>query len=108
MTFLLACTSRGLATCPMEGVDAAGVRKVLGVPRGRYSIPLIVSVGAPYHRRKKEEEEDVVVRDDDGGGDEEETDDVGLSHSSSRLSPRYPLEEVVYDNAFGTPFLAME
>lgn len=93
MTYMLACTSRGLATCPMEGVDASGVRKVLGVPRGRYSIPLIVSAGVPYRRNG-------------GVVEDEETDDVGLSHGSDDMSPRFPLDEVVYGNAFGKPFLA--
>ena len=88
MTYMLACTSRGLDTCPMEGVDASGVRKALGIPRGRFGIPLIVSVGTPYRRETEEEE----------------TDDVGVSHSSSSLSPRYPLEEVVYGNKYGMTF----
>lgn len=90
MTYILACTSRGLATCPMEGVDASGIRKVLGIPGGRFSIPMIVSVGTPHRRKEMEDEE---------------TDDVGLSHGSS-TSPRYPLDEVVFSNAFGKPFLA--
>lgn len=91
MTYMLACTSRGLATCPMEGIDASGVRKVLGIPRGRYTIPLIVSAGVPYHRKKDDYEE-------------EETDDVGVSHGSEDMSPRYPLNEVVYDDAYGIAF----
>ena len=74
----------------MEGVDASGVRKVLGVSR-RYSIPLIVSTGVPYRRHQD--------------NDAEETDDVGLSHGGT-LSPRYPLEEVLYGDTFGEPFLA--
>lgn len=90
MTYMLACTSRGLATCPMEGFDASGVRKVLGIPRGRYSIPLIVSTGSPHQKV--------------GVNEEEETDDVGLSHGSSNMSPRFPLDEVVFGNAFGKPF----
>ena len=94
MTYMLACTSRNLATCPMEGFDANGIRRVLGIPRGRFSIPLIVSAGIPYKR---------------GGnisdGEEEETDDVGVSHGSEDMSPRYPLEEVVYENTYGMPFV---
>ncbi len=90
MTYILACTSRGMATCPMEGFDANGVRKVLGIPRGRFSIPLIVCAGTPYRR-------DV---------EDQEVDDVGLIHGGS-LSPRYPFEEVVYDNKFGTGFELM-
>eukprot|EP01082_Thalassiosira_pseudonana_P015131 g13569.t1 g13569 contig82:25312-26763(+) len=93
MTYMLACTSRGLATCPMEGFDANGVRKVLGIPGGkRYGIPLIVSTGLPY-------------RYDNGTNSEEDVDDVGLSHGGENdMSPRYPLEEVVFGNAFGESF----
>lgn len=86
MIYMLACTSRGLATCPMEGIDAAGVRKVLSIP-GRYSIPLIVSTGTPYRRSVNEVSE---------------TDDVGMSHGDDgNFSPRYKLDEVVFGNAFG-------
>jgi nitroreductase len=48
MTYLLACTSRGLATTPMEGYLTWGIRRELKIPR-RYTIPLIVSTGRPYH-----------------------------------------------------------
>ncbi len=86
MIYMLACTSRGLATCPMEGIDAAGVRKVLSIP-GRYSIPLIVSAGTPYRRSVNEVSE---------------TDDVGMSHGDDgNFSPRYKLDEIVFGNAFG-------
>jgi nitroreductase len=44
MTFMLACAAKGIATTPMEGINAAGIRRVIGAPR-RYSIPLIVSAG---------------------------------------------------------------
>ena len=89
MIYMLACTSRGLATCPMEGIDAAGVRKVLGIPRGRYSIPLIVCAGTPYRRSVNEVPE---------------TDDVGMSHGDDGdFSPRYKLDEVVFGNTFGKP-----
>jgi nitroreductase len=88
MTYMLACTSRGLATCPMEGIDATGVRKVLDIP-GRYSIPLIVSTGTPYRRSQNEALE---------------TDDVGLSHGDDGgFSPRYKLNEVMFGNVFGMP-----
>ena len=90
MTYMLACTSRGLATCPMEGYDAMGIKRMLGIPTGRYSIPLIVSTGTPYQRKTTD-------------GNEDETDDAGLSHGGRDMSPRYPLKEVVYGNSFGKP-----
>merc|ERR1711957_187536 len=88
MTYLLACTSRGMATCPMEGYNVGGLRKVLGIPR-RYAIPIIVSTGVTYN------------------GEEEGIDDVGVAHGalsgSSQLSTeRYPFDEVVFgDGGFG-------
>ncbi|KAL7527969.1 hypothetical protein ACHAWF_002382 [Thalassiosira exigua] len=95
-TYLLACASRGVATCPMEGYDARGVKGCLGAPKGRWGVPLIVCAGTPY-------------RAVGGGGgakledaeEEEETDDVGMRHGAEDASPRYPLEEVAYGDAFG-------
>lgn len=90
MTYLLGCTSRGMATCPMEGYNVGGMRKVLGIPR-RYAIPIIVSTGVAYK------------------GDENGTDDVGMAHGSPSGSnqlgtERYPFEEVVFgDGDFGEP-----
>lgn len=46
MSYMLACASQSLATIPMEGINAAGIRRVLGIPR-RYAIPLIVATGRP-------------------------------------------------------------
>lgn len=79
----------------MEGYDAHGICKVLKIPRGRFTIPIIVSTGMPYHNSRQSgsiSEE---------GEEEEETDDVGLSHGSEDMSPRYPLEEVVFGNTYG-------
>ena len=43
-TFMLAASSHGLATCPMEGFDERRVREVVGLP-SNFSIPIIVSLG---------------------------------------------------------------
>lgn len=93
MTYMLACTSKGLNTTPMEGFNVGGIRKVLNIPR-RYSIPLIVSTGWEYKGMS------LASKDDD---EEEErwTDDVGVQHGSSidRLTPRYPIDEVIFENS---------
>lgn len=88
MSYMLAATSRGLATCPMEGVWAQGCRRALGVPR-RYAIPLIVSTGTPYHTPTTETDE---------------ADDVGMTHGagSGKATPRYPLDDVVFTDTFGS------
>ena len=96
----------------MEGYDAVGIKKVLGVqPIGRYSIPLIVSTGLPYHRHEQQQQHQPQSAGENGKEievDDEETtmtDDAGLSHGSGALlSPRYPSEEVVYENSFGMSF----
>lgn len=94
MTYMLACSSRGLVSCPMEGFNAGGLRKALGIPR-RFAIPLIVSTGLAYKREREEEG----------------FDDVGMEHgpkSESRKSGstrRYPMEEVIFANEFGKGYL---
>eukprot|EP00560_Eucampia_antarctica_P004721 CAMPEP_0197839456 /NCGR_PEP_ID=MMETSP1437-20131217/42993_1 /TAXON_ID=49252 ORGANISM="Eucampia antarctica, Strain CCMP1452" /NCGR_SAMPLE_ID=MMETSP1437 /ASSEMBLY_ACC=CAM_ASM_001096 /LENGTH=101 /DNA_ID=CAMNT_0043448551 /DNA_START=274 /DNA_END=579 /DNA_ORIENTATION=- len=90
MSFMLGCTSRGLASSPMEGYNAGGVRKTLKISR-RYAIPLIISVGLPY-----QQEEDV-----------EGKDDIGMTHGaptgqkSLQATNRYSLEETIYGDIFG-------
>ena len=73
----------------MEGYNAGGIRKVLGIPR-RFSIPLIVSTGVPYKREVEEEGED----------------DVGMGHGSPLLqsdnaSSRFPVTDVIFGDSFG-------
>jgi nitroreductase len=43
-TFLYAAQIHGLATCPMEGMDQASVKKALNIP-DRYSIPVVIAMG---------------------------------------------------------------
>ena len=88
MSYILAATSRGLATCPMEGVWVPGIKRALGIPR-RYAIPLIVSTGTPYHTPTT---------------DLDEADDVGMAHGagSDKATPRYPLADVVFADVFGS------
>lgn len=88
MTYMLACTSKGLRTTPMEGYNIGGIRKVLNIPR-RYSIPLIVSTGLEYKRNESEMDQDWA-------------DDAGMEHGSgvSRLTPRYLMEDVIFENEY--------
>jgi len=85
MTYMLGASSRGLASCPMEGFNAGGMRKMLRIPR-RYSICLIVSTGKPYVRV-----------------DDIKEDDVGMSHgveNGKSTTSRYPSEQVIFENYF--------
>jgi nitroreductase len=50
MTYLLAATSLGLATHPMEGLDHARAARAVGLAEGRFSVPLVVATGWPLHR----------------------------------------------------------
>jgi nitroreductase len=96
MAYMLGCTSRNLATCPMEGFNASGVRKALNIPR-RYSIPIIVSTGRPFVRPK-----------DAAATEADSSDDMGMTHGSPskgsiNSSPRYQPKDVVYQDLFGQP-----
>mmetsp|Transcript_20354 Transcript_20354/g.24413 ORF Transcript_20354/g.24413 Transcript_20354/m.24413 type:complete len:376 (-) Transcript_20354:367-1494(-) len=70
--FMLACTSHGLATCPMEGFDARRLRSAINLPH-RYSPAVAFAVGYP-------------------AGDEQRG-----------KSPRFPPEDLFFDNQFGVP-----
>ena len=87
MSYLLACTSQNVATCPMEGYQSWGIRRVLQIPR-RYTIPLIVATGTPYIRNQTQQEG---------------TDDAGMTHGTTKdtATPRYPKETMIYQNVFG-------
>jgi len=73
MTYMLGCSASGLATIPMEGINASGIRKVLQIPQDRFAIPLIVSTGKSIHKQLPQS---IDVR-------------------------RYSRGDVVFDNAFG-------
>ena len=76
MTYMLACSSRGLASIPMEGINSVGLRRVLKIP-SRYAIPLIVCTGTAFE------------------------DDDKASRIETAAFRRYPLADVVYGNEFG-------
>jgi len=44
MTLMLAASSAGLATLPMEGFDERRVRRVLGIPRSQI-VPVVIAIG---------------------------------------------------------------
>ena len=77
-TFLLAATAHGLATAPMEGYDERRLCDVLGIPRNRYSIPLVICVG--YSLENIEEKEKLS--------------------SGGKSRKRYPLEDICYTDRF--------
>ena len=84
MSYMLACTSRGLATIPMEGLNAAGIRRALGIPR-RFAIPMIVATGRPAHVKKE-----VVISNDS-------TRDANAVVESRR----YPAETMIFGDQWG-------
>lgn len=65
----------------MLGIDAVGIRKVIKAP-SRYAIPLIVSTGLPLKEHSH--------RNDQGG-------------ETLSFIDRYPFDEIVFDDEFGSP-----
>ena len=97
MTYMLSCSSKNIVTCPMEGFQARGIKRVLKIPSSsRFKIPLIVSTGLPYHNSDKNKRVSDNLLD-------EEPDDAGMSHGRDRTIPdRYDFHEVVYGNTFAS------
>jgi nitroreductase len=81
MTFLLLCTEQGLATIPMEGLNASSIRRALHIP-SRYAIPLMISVGRPYYNN----------------------DDKSLADRLA-TNPRYDAVDVIYGDTFRGPMM---
>jgi nitroreductase len=88
MTYMLACSSRGLATIPMEGINAGGIRAVVGAPH-RYAVPVIVSTGLPR-----------LIKDDDDDDDDEQNNNAVDDNEDSGKQRRYPLNEMVFGDSF--------
>lgn len=88
MAYMLGCSARGIATCPMEGIHGGGIRAALNIPR-RYSIPLIIATGNAYQRPTESSSHD----------------DVGMDHGrpgSRAATPRYDRDEMIFGDIFGT------
>jgi nitroreductase len=85
MAYMIACSARDIATCPMEGIRGPGIRRALKIPR-RYSIPIIIATGNPLIRK------------------ESNSDDVGMDHGkpgTSAETPRYTMSEMIFQDTFG-------
>lgn len=100
MTYMLACASRKIDTCPMEGYNSSGIRRSMGIS-SRYGLPLIVVAGTSYDRKEENSSsnENVAVV-------SMPTDDAGMGHGTGDgATLRFPSEDIVfhYDGKFGTP-----
>ena len=91
-TYMLAATSFGLSTAPMEGYDESRVCFQLGIPRDRYFVPMIVATGYA----KKQKPTSTVKHtesESESESQEEEEGDMGKI--------RFRRDEVVYGEKFG-------
>jgi nitroreductase len=74
-SYVLAAESHDLGTSMMEGMDTRRLKEVLRIP-DRYAVPIVIATGYDY---------------------ENETDET-------TLTPRLPLEELVFQDSFGVPY----
>jgi nitroreductase len=74
-SYVLAAESHNLGTSMMEGMDTRRLKDILRVP-DRYAIPLVIATGYDYEHDTEE----------------------------STLTPRLPLEELVFQDSFGVPY----
>lgn len=97
MAYMIGCTARGIATCPMEGIHGGGIRRALKIPR-RYSIPLIVATGNAYPPKPTDSTSSTTTT-------TAAHDDVGMDHGrpgTRAATPRYARDEMIFGNVFGT------
>lgn len=73
-SYMLAATSHDLATAVMEGYDPRRCKEILRIP-DRYDIPMVVATGYEYEEAEEQ---------------------------SDPLTPRFDLNEIVFDNTFGS------
>lgn len=88
MTYMLAAAAKGLATIPMEGLNAAVVRRVVGARGARYAVPLVVATG----RRAAAKKATNSSRKNGGGGGQVQT-------------RRYPAQQVLFGNSLQEPLM---
>ena len=94
MSYMLGCTANQLQTCPMEGYNVAGIRRMLQIPR-RYTIPLIVATGKAYEYQSE--------FDDDAGVSHGPAVSDGIKDKRSTSTPRFPLKDVIFGDSYGSP-----
>ena len=91
MTFMLAASSHGLTTCPMEGFDARRLRRLLKLP-SRYEVPVVICVG--YAATPAEE----------AAQEGKEGHAHAVSSKQALASLRFNVEEVVCEETYGRPW----
>lgn len=94
MSYILGCTSRNLATAPMEGINAGGIRKVLGIPK-RFAVPLIVSTGKPLLRQINN-----ITSEAEGAS----SSNITIADPKHVYTERYAMNQVLYQDKFGQDF----
>lgn len=89
MTLMLAASSHGLTTCPMEGFDARRLRRLVKLP-SRYIVPVVVCVG--YAATPAEE------------AAQEGKEGHAVSSKQAPASLRFDMDEVVCEETYGVPW----
>ncbi len=99
---MLAATSLGVSSAPMEGFDELRLCFELGIPPEDYTVPLVVSLGYSHSADEAEQT---------GGRPDAETQpqsDQGPSsthRNAIRPKLRFRMEDVCFSDKYGRPFL---
>lgn len=120
MVYMLAAASAGVGTHPMEGFDARAVADAVGLPRGRFAVPLVVATGyeesdapaAPAETARGGAEPGRSATADGGGARRLQADGSGAAARASHSerprpqphhvrSPRFAPETVFQQDTYG-------
>jgi hypothetical protein len=94
MSYMRAAAAYGVATHPMEGFDGRAVAEACGIPRRRYSVPLVVATGyeEPAGRGRR-----------DGGAEAAGEEDSAEDAATHPRSPRFAPHDVFRSDTFERP-----
>jgi hypothetical protein len=107
--YMLAATSFGLATSPMEGFDERKLCQLLNIPQNNYCVPLIISTGYPASTANEAcsnyNNNSEVIKDSDRDNDRDSNSKNSSINNidTNRKKIRYKPEDICFANKYGIP-----
>lgn len=106
LQFMLAATSLGLSTCPMEGFDERRICSSFNIPMDNYVVPFVVALGFAKETKgnsQQQVEQEALEHSDDRTRDNENSSNLNISKMAFPDKARFELEDMFFSDSFGQP-----
>ena len=100
LQFMLAATSQGLSTCPMEGFDERRISSSFNIPMENYVVPFVVALGYAEEKINGHDIEHLV---NDKIGNDEDGNSKKISEMKFPQKPRFAVEDMFFSDSYGQP-----